>query len=67
MQFENRWLGDKANNEYAVYAVDPRAGNDAALLAVFNNQFSAERLRDFLAWAYDKYLHEAPMEPTIAP
>jgi hypothetical protein len=32
--------------EYAVYAVDAAQGNDAALLAVFNNPTSAVKLAD---------------------
>lgn len=35
-------------DEYVVTAVDPLAGNDSALLAVFNNQASADRLAERL-------------------
>jgi hypothetical protein len=51
------------SGEHAVFAVDPRQGNDSALLAVFDNPRSPAELAAFLNWAYDKYLRDAPMEP----
>lgn len=52
-------------NEHGVLAVDPRQGNDSALLAVFDNPRSAEELARFLTWMYDQYLHHAPMESSL--
>jgi hypothetical protein len=70
MKFEVRPLMARApgggqreeTGEHAIFAVDPRQGNDAALLAVFDNPRSSQELARFLNWAYDKYLREAPME-----
>ena len=70
MKFEVRPLMARApgagqreeTGEHAVFAVDPRQGNDSALLAVFDNPRSSQELARFLNWAYDKYLREAPME-----
>jgi hypothetical protein len=72
MRFESipltRSVGDGLNveptGEHALYAVDPRQGNDSALLAVFDNPRSPRELASFLNWAYDAYLRDgAPMEP----
>lgn len=65
MRFEVRRLlapHPGAHPEHMLYAVDPLAGNDSALLAVFDNPRSPAELAAFLNWAYDKYLHEAPMK-----
>lgn len=62
MKFEPRQLHESSVLEYGVYAVDPRQGNDAALLAVFDNPRSSQELARFLNWAYDLYLRDAPME-----
>lgn len=53
-------------DEFGVYAVDPLQGNDAALLAVFDNAKSPQELATFLNWMYDQYMHAAPMRSTIA-
>lgn len=75
MRFESRALLVRApgagqtepSGEHAVFAVDPRQGNDSALLAVFDNPRSPAELAAFLNWAYDKYLREAPMEAATDP
>ncbi len=51
MKFESNVIRLQGGNDYGVYAVDPRQGNDAALLAVFDNAESAARLaRLFTSW-----------------
>lgn len=57
MQFRTSTLEEP---DHCVYAVDPKQGNDAALLAVFNNPRSAERLAAFLNWAYSQFTHASP-------
>ncbi len=34
--------------EYAVYAIEPKAGNDAGLVSVFNSRLAAQSLADLL-------------------
>lgn len=64
MKFETRELAAHFTQvEHGLYAIDPRQGNDAALLAVFDNPRSPAELARFLTWMYDQYLHAAPMEP----
>lgn len=53
--------------EHAVFAVDPRQGNDSALLAVFDNPRSSQELAAFFSYWYDEYLNHAPMEASADP
>lgn len=56
MYFEVRppWPNGQDNSyasEYAVFGVEPKAGNDAALIAVFNHPIAAYGLMDVLNFA----------------
>lgn len=48
VRFEVRTSGGPLRTEYGVFAVVPSAGNDAALLAVFDSRAAADALSNWL-------------------
>jgi hypothetical protein len=67
MWFERREHVQYADgsSEHGLWAVDPHQGNDAALLAVFDNPHSPTELARFLNWSYEQYIRGTPMRPTF--
>lgn len=66
LKFESRPLVSYSRStECGLFVIDPTQGNDAALLAVFDNGRSPAELAGFLNWMYDAYLRTAPMQSSI--
>lgn len=65
MHFEVRDVMDHAlpTGEHAVFAVSPRHGNDAALLAVFDHRGAADELALILNFAAQHQKAFAPGSP----